>query len=62
MQEVVVAPDPDFLTQVFAIVYGTFAPGFLGVFPPGINSKLVNRLFSISWLGGFKPLMKGWSR
>ena len=32
------------------------------VFSPGLNSKLVNRLLTVPWLGGQKPLMDGWGR
>ena len=50
MHEVVLAPGPGLLILVPAIVRDPST--LLGVLLLGLNSKLVNRLLSIPWLGG----------
>ena len=50
MCEAVLAPGPGLLTKVPVIVRVPFT--LLGVLLLGLNSKLVNRLLSIPWLGG----------
>ena len=50
MHEAVLAPGPGLLTQVPAIVRDPST--LLGVLLLGLNSKLVNRLLSVPWLGG----------
>ena len=56
VQEAVLAPGTDLLTQVPAIVSGPSS--LLGVLLPGLNSMLVNRLLSVPWLGA--PSIEGW--
>ena len=55
MHEMVLAPGPR--TQVPAVVHGPST--LLRVLPPGLNSKLVNRLLSVPWLGQEVLLMEG---
>ena len=50
MQEAVLAPGQGLLTQVPAIVNDPST--LLGVLLLGLNSKLVNRLLNVPWLGG----------
>ena len=49
VHEAVLAPGPGLLPQVPAIVHDPST--LLGVLLLGLNSKLVNRLLSIPWLG-----------
>ena len=49
MHKAVLAPGPGLLTQVPAIVCDPST--LLGVLLLGLNSKLVNRLLSVPWLG-----------
>ena len=58
MHKAVLAPGPCLLTQVPAIVRDPST--LLGVLLFGLNSKLVNRLLSVPWLGGYIPSMEGW--
>ena len=50
MHEAVLAPGLDLLTQVPAILRDPST--LLGVLLLELNSKLVNRLLSVPWLGG----------